>query len=57
MKSVFEDYKMGICQYENIKKKRSTAEKTQIARAWMSNYFGKIGEKMPHLEQVHRMDL
>ena len=54
---MFEDYKMGICQYEKIKMNRSIAEKTEIARAWMSNYFGKIGEKMPHLEQAHRMDL
>jgi uncharacterized protein (DUF2225 family) len=53
LKKIFDDYQLGICQYEKVERRRSIADKSQITKAWMSSYFGKIGEKMPHLDQVY----
>lgn len=33
--------------------KRSKSEKYQTARSWMYHYFTKIGDRMPHIDQVH----
>lgn len=32
---------------------RRKTNKVQIACAWMENYFKRIGDKMPHMQQVH----
>uniref|UniRef100_A0A1X7TBW6 DUF7869 domain-containing protein n=1 Tax=Amphimedon queenslandica TaxID=400682 RepID=A0A1X7TBW6_AMPQE len=31
----------------------ATTDKYQSARAWMSHYFNKIGDRMPHIQQLH----
>lgn len=31
----------------------ATTEKYQSAKAWMSHYFNQIGDRMPHIEQLH----
>ena len=28
-------------------------EKHRVANAWMKRYFDQIGDKMPHIEQIH----
>ena len=33
--------------------RRRKTDKVQIACAWMENYFKRIGDKMPHTQQVH----
>lgn len=32
---------------------KTKSDKYEAAKAWMGNYFNKIGDRMPHIEQIH----
>ena len=53
LKSIYKEFTGSTIIQDDYHKRKSTkSDKYRAAVAWMNDYFSKIGEKMPHLNQV-----
>ena len=52
MKAAFRDFKEGVVTASRKRAARSLSEKNVLANAWMASFFQRVGNQMPHLQQV-----
>jgi hypothetical protein len=53
LKAAFEAYKQGVVTATRKTTTRSLSDNSVLAIAWMASFFQRIGNHMPHLQQVH----
>jgi hypothetical protein len=52
LKSAFKDFKEGVVTANRKRTVRSLSGNSVLAIAWMGSFFERLGNQMPHLQQV-----
>ena len=53
LRKVIPLHRSGAVTAMKVQRVYNKSEKCVIARSWMKRYFEHIGDKMPHLQQIH----
>ena len=53
LRKVIRLHRSGTVTAMKVQRVYNKSEKCVIARSWMKRYFERIGDKMPHIQQIH----